>query len=154
MFYNQQSTDPLWAWCGAWNHVRRLMTSSWNEKSERWWSLWHCSVKVQRHVGRPVWAPQRNALLIHLLISALYTGTLLVCLASPFTSVFMAAHIGLPLYSAAVVSSLWPPCVADADIIFFALWFLSVFFFFSPNLSRRRLDVYHTCTHGVALVRI
>ena len=26
--------------------------------------------------------------------------------------------------------------------------------FSSPNLSRRRLDVYHTSTHGVALVRI
>jgi len=39
----------------------------------------------------------------------------------------------------------------------FALWFLlsSVYllsFFPSPNLGRRRLDVYHT--HGVALVRI
>jgi len=33
--------------------------------------------------------------------------------------------------------------------------FLSSFFFFSsPNLSGRRLDVYHTYTHGVALVRI
>jgi len=32
---------------------------------------------------------------------------------------------------------------------------LSIFFFFSsPNLSRRRLDVCHTSTHGVALVRI
>ena len=65
-------------------------------------------------------------------------------------------------------SSLWPPCVADADIIFIAalwnraghyifdLWFLlsSIFLllFSSPNLSRRRLDVYHTSTHGVALV--
>jgi len=27
-------------------------------------------------------------------------------------------------------------------------------FFTSPNLSRRRLDVCHTSTHGVALVRI
>jgi len=41
----------------------------------------------------------------------------------------------------------------------FALWYLlllSSFFlyFFSPNLSRRRLDVCHTSTHGVALVRI
>jgi len=27
-------------------------------------------------------------------------------------------------------------------------------FFSSPNLSRRRLDVCHTSTHGVALVRI
>jgi len=34
----------------------------------------------------------------------------------------------------------------------FALWFLS--FFSSPNLSGRRLDVYHTSTHDVALVRI
>ena len=37
----------------------------------------------------------------------------------------------------------------------FALWFLSSFIFFSsPNLSGHRLDVYHTSTHGVALVRI
>jgi len=42
----------------------------------------------------------------------------------------------------------------------FALWFLSfssssIFFFYSlPNLSGRRLDVYHTSTHGMALVRI
>jgi len=33
-----------------------------------------------------------------------------------------------------------------------SFFFLS--FFSSPNLSHRRLDVYHTCTHGVALVRI
>jgi len=34
----------------------------------------------------------------------------------------------------------------------FALWFLSIVFLFSsPNLSCRRLDVYHTSTHGVAL---
>ena len=38
----------------------------------------------------------------------------------------------------------------------FILWFLSSYsiFFSSPNLSGRRLDVYHTSTHGVALVRI
>jgi len=38
----------------------------------------------------------------------------------------------------------------------FALWFVSSssIFFSSPNLSGRRLDVYHTSTHGVALVRI
>jgi len=36
----------------------------------------------------------------------------------------------------------------------FALWFLLYSFFFrfsSPNLSGRRLDVYHTSTHGVNL---
>ena len=43
---------------------------------------------------------------------------------------------------------LWPPYI-------FALWFLSSFFLFSsPKLSGRRLDVYHTSTHGVALARI
>jgi len=46
-----------------------------------------------------------------------------------------------------------------ADHYIFALWFLSSFFlllsfFSSPNLRSRRLDVYHTSTHGVALVRI
>jgi len=46
-----------------------------------------------------------------------------------------------------------------ADHYIFPLWFLSssfffFFFFSSPNLSGRRLDVYHTSTHGVALVRI
>jgi len=53
---------------------------------------------------------------------------------------------------------LWPPCVADADIIFLPCGFFllsSIFFFYSsPNLSGRRLDVYHISTHGVALVRI
>jgi len=46
-----------------------------------------------------------------------------------------------------------------ADHYIFALWLLLSFFlsfvlFSSPNLSRRRLDVCHTSTHGVALVRI
>ena len=40
----------------------------------------------------------------------------------------------------------------------FTLWFLlfllTSIFFSSPILSRCRLDVYHTSTHGVALVRI
>jgi len=41
----------------------------------------------------------------------------------------------------------------------FVLWFLlsSIYlpiFFSPPNLSHRRLDVYHTSTHGVALVRV
>ena len=40
-----------------------------------------------------------------------------------------------------------------ADHYIFALWFLSSssFFLSSPNLSGRRLGVYHTSTHGVAL---
>jgi len=72
---------------------------------------------------------------------------------------------------------LWPPYVIGQAIIFLpcgfyllmvALWnradhnifvmsfvlLLSSFFFSTPNLSRRRLDVCHTSTHDLALVRI
>ena len=51
---------------------------------------------------------------------------------------------------------LWSPYVIGQTIIFSSCFFflLSSFFFSSPNLSGRRLDVYHTLAHGVALVRI
>jgi len=55
--------------------------------------------------------------------------------------------------SPVVMVALWN----RADHYIFMLWFVllsSFFFFSSPNLSRRRLDVCHTSTHGVALVRI
>jgi len=45
---------------------------------------------------------------------------------------------------------LWPPCVADADIIFSSCGFFYLSFS-SPILSRRTLDVHHNSTHGVAL---
>ena len=44
---------------------------------------------------------------------------------------------------------LWSPYVIGQTIIFSCC---DLFFFSSPNLSGRRLDVYHTSTHGVALV--
>ena len=40
-----------------------------------------------------------------------------------------------------------------ADHYIFILSFVLLSFFSSPNLSRRRVGVCHTCTHGVALVR-
>jgi len=58
---------------------------------------------------------------------------------------------------------LWLLLMADlrsrCEHYIFALWclsfiFLSFYLFSSPNLSGRRLDVYHTKTYGVALVRI
>ena len=51
-----------------------------------------------------------------------------------------------------IIFALWN----RADHYIFALWFLlsSFFLFSSPNLSGRRLDVYHTSTHAVASVRI
>jgi len=54
------------------------------------------------------------------------------------------------------IHSLWLPYVIGQTIIFLPCGFylLSFFFFSSPNLTGRRLDVYHTSTRGVALVRI
>jgi len=52
------------------------------------------------------------------------------------------------------INLLWPPCVADANIIFLPCGFFFYLLFSLSNLSRHGLDVYHTCTHGVALVRI
>ena len=53
---------------------------------------------------------------------------------------------------------LWPPYVIGQAIIFCPVVSIflssSSFIFSSPNLSGRRLDVYHTSTHGVALVQI
>ena len=50
---------------------------------------------------------------------------------------------------------LWSPCVIGQTIIFLPCgFFLSSFFLSSPNLSGSILDVYHTSTHNVALVRI
>jgi len=50
-----------------------------------------------------------------------------------------------------------PPCVIGQAIIFSScgfFFFLLSFFFSSPNISRRTLDIYYSSTHGVALVRI
>jgi len=41
-----------------------------------------------------------------------------------------------------------------ADNYIFSSCGFFFFLFSSPNISRRRLDVCHTSTHGVALVRI
>jgi len=53
-------------------------------------------------------------------------------------------------------SCFWPPCVVDVDIIFSSrgFFFFLLSFFSSPNLSCHRLDIYHTSTHDVVLVRI
>jgi len=58
---------------------------------------------------------------------------------------------GRRLYSSLIMVALWN----RADHYIFMLWFVlssSSSFFSSPNLSHRRLDVYHTSAHGVVLV--
>jgi len=59
-----------------------------------------------------------------------------------------------PIKVTANNSLLWPPCAADADIIFCPVVSFFFLFFSSPNLSGHRLDVYHTSTDDVALVPI
>jgi len=61
-------------------------------------------------------------------------------------------HVGhWPTFLVLIMAAVWN----RAGHYIFALWFLSFSFFFSlPNLSGRRLDVYHNSTHGVALVQI
>jgi len=49
---------------------------------------------------------------------------------------------------------LWSPYGIGQTITFLPCGFFLSSFFSSPNLSRRRLDVCHTSTHGVALVQI
>ena len=56
-------------------------------------------------------------------------------------------------HPAVIMVALWNR--ADHYIYIFILSFVLSFFFFpSPNISHRTLDVCHTSTHGVALVRI
>jgi len=60
-------------------------------------------------------------------------------------------HCGLPMAKTLFMVALWN----KADHYIFALWFRSSFYpFFLAYLSGRTLDVYHTSTHDVALVRI
>ena len=73
---------------------------------------------------------------------------------------FLRPPSGRPLCFTPVVSSfffVWPPYGIGQAIIFLScgLFYLllSIFFFSSPIRSCRRLDVYHTSTHGVALTR-
>jgi len=59
------------------------------------------------------------------------------------------AHVINPSYDMKKLRHCHPfygrPCVADADCgTLCVLWFLFSSFFSSPNLSGRRLDVYHT----------
>ena len=71
-----------------------------------------------------------------------------------FIMFFMAALCNRgALYFCPVISIffLWSPYVMGQTIIFLPCdFYLSSFFLSSPNLSGRRLDVYHTSTHGVA----
>ena len=65
-------------------------------------------------------------------------------LLAPSISYITAAYNVILLWSPYGIGQTFHPVVCSS----------SFFFFSSPNLSHRRVDVCHTSTHGVALVRI
>ena len=71
-----------------------------------------------------------------------------------FVLVVSLSRSAIPAVAQLFMVALWN----WADHYIFMLWFVLLlllsFFYSSPNLSRRRLDVCHTSTHGVALLRI
>jgi len=79
-------------------------------------------------------------------------------------NVLLIAYLNLlTLYCAVVLCSyyqlyfisLFMVALCNRETIYiFMLFLLLSFFYSSPNLSGRRLDVCHTSTHGLALVRI
>jgi len=52
-----------------------------------------------------------------------------------------------------IIHLLWPPYEIGKAIMFLTCGFFLLVFSL-PNLTGHRLDVYHTSTHGVALVRM
>jgi len=81
-----------------------------------------------------------------------------ICIQFSFSSVINIMPV--QLWISGLVSGLNWPCylfivaLCNRETIYiFMLWFVLLYSFFSsPNLSSRRLDVYHTSAHGVVLV--
>ena len=70
-----------------------------------------------------------------------------------------ASRANITTLSTVSLRLLWPPYGIGQATVFCpvvsSFFYLSFrYLFSSPNLNRRRLDVYHTSSHGVALVRI
>ena len=88
-----------------------------------------------------------------------FTAILALC-PSPHQQWIIQVSMGTQIVYSCLSVYLWPPYGIEQAIIFSLCGFfylsihLSSSFFSSPNLSRHRLDVCHTCTHGVALLWI
>ena len=155
----------------SWHHQQRRARSKF-QKDEHWsldlnaspwrqcWQIHGCSCPTPWHWQKDVLRFFVNCNICKEIIYNFVT-----------VYIVMRGHF---LYQLPSVMLLWPPYGIGPAIVFFALWFLlqtrkkghktavlwwfllllSSIFFSLPNLSRRRLDVSHTSTHGVVLVRI
>jgi len=70
------------------------------------------------------------------------------CSTGPVIRPLLISRLYLGLYSEHPGFFFWPPYGIRHAIIFFPVVSIFLVSFFSPNLSCRRLDVYHTATHG------
>jgi len=62
-------------------------------------------------------------------------------------------HIVPLLITPEIITGYHPVTTSRFNLSLLVVGFLFFFLFSSPNLSRRRLDVYRTSTHGVALLQ-
>jgi len=73
-------------------------------------------------------------------------GSIIMCICI-YLFIYLFIYVFIYLFMVAL-------CNRETIYIFILFLLLSFFFLFfsSPNLSSRRLDVYHTLAHGVVLV--
>ena len=110
------------------------------------WNGWSYALQIGHICGQPEFEMSSPSLRVT--IDPLWL--------SPNFGTYEARHFTFRAPIFASTSLLWSPYVIRQTIYIFMMWFvlLLLSFFSSPNLSRRRLDVCHTSTHGVSLVRI
>jgi len=151
-----------------WCHFGALVL--WVESSSAVLFYWHCGIftvllewrvvlAINCHLGDTWWFPLRPLLVIgvirkpanvrkdHILWVIMSKSSNRMC------SMLYGSWCGLYIFVLWIVF-LWPPYGIGQAIIFLPCDFYlpSSSIFSSPNLSGRKLDVYHTFTHGVALL--
>ena len=144
--YKNASRVARYFYCQMWWPQKNMhvcpthISSKWQNPLPKVWSTswWYVS-EGYHFYEKPGWADWNYQLLTFIACSWV----------AQILSVFIIGHEPM-----LVMAALRSRC----GHYIFALWFLSIyllsFFYSSPNLSGRTLDIYHTSTQGVTLVRI
>jgi len=118
--------------------------------------LSQCATSARVYTANPICVLRIQAVIFRRLTLPFFSAKLSTSIPNPLSPLFPhyppfppSLSLFLPFYPI-IMAAL---CNRAGHYIF-ALWFLLSSFFSWPNLSRHRLDVYHTSTYGVALVRI